>query len=126
VGAVAARNLAGPAGIWTGVAAGVGLAGWMWWRGRRAARVPSATIDTRGRWHLRLSDGTLAPAVLLSGSRVLARSVVLRLRTERASRSVWLTTWDLPEEVLRQVTIRLTACQVPQGAGLPRGATAPR
>jgi hypothetical protein len=125
-GAVAARNLAGPAGTWTGIAAGVGLAGWMWWRGRHAARVRSATIDTRGRWHLRLSDGQLAPAVLLPGSRVLGRTVVLRLRAGRVARSAWLTSWDLPDEALREITIRLRACAVPQGAGLPQGTTAPR
>ena len=104
---VMARYPGGPVGI--GLAAGVLLALWHLWRGRRSAMVRTATLDRRGGWQLGLADGCRVAAVLLPGSRVLGPTVVLRLRGSHLARSAWLTTWDLPAAELRRLAVRLMA-----------------
>ena len=107
VEAVVARNPDGQAGI--GLAAGIVLAAWHFWLGRRSAMVRAATLDRRGEWQLGLADGRRVAAVLLPGSRVLGSTVVLRLRGGRLTRSAWLTAWDLPAAELRRIAVRLMA-----------------
>jgi hypothetical protein len=104
---VVARYPDGQVGI--GLAAGVLLALWHLWRGRRSAMVRTATLDRQGGWQLGLADGRRVAAVLLPGSRVLGPTVVLRLRGGRLARSAWLTTWDLPAAELRRLAVRLMA-----------------
>jgi hypothetical protein len=104
---VVARYPDGPVGI--GLAAGVLLALWHLWRGRRSTMVRTATLDRRGGWQLGLADGRRVAAVLLPGSRVLGPTVVLRLRGGRLTRSAWLTSWDLPAAELRRLAVRLMA-----------------
>ena len=104
---VVARYPDGQAGI--GLAAGVLLALWHLWPGRRSAMVRTATLDRRGDWQLGLADGRRVAAVLLPGSRVLGPTVVLRLRGGRLTRSAWLTAWDLPAAELRRLAVRLMA-----------------
>jgi len=104
---VVSRYPDGQAGF--GLAAGVLLAFWHSWQGRRSARVRAATLDRRGQWQLVLSDGRLVAAALLSGSRILGPTVVLRLRGGRLTRSAWLTAGDLPAPDLRQLAVRLLA-----------------
>lgn len=104
---VVARYPDGPVGI--GLAAGVLLALWHLWRGRRSAMVRTATLDRGGGWQLGLADGRRVAAVLLPGSRVLGPTVVLRLRGGRLARSAWLTTRDVPAVELRRLAVRLLA-----------------
>ncbi len=63
VEAVLARYPDGPVGI--GLAAGILLAFWHSWLGRRSVRVRTATLDRRGDWQLGLADGRRVAAVLL-------------------------------------------------------------
>lgn len=107
VEAVVARYPDGQAGI--GLAAGILVASWHFWLGRRSAMVRTATLDWRGEWHLGLADGRRVAAVLSPGSRVLGSTVVLRLRGGRLIRSAWLTAWDLPAVELRRLAVRLMA-----------------
>jgi hypothetical protein len=104
---VVARYPDGQAGI--GIAAGILLALWHSWLGRRSAMVRTATLDRRGKWQLAMADGRRVAAVLLPGSRVLGSTVVLRLRGGRLTRSAWLTAWDLPAVELRRLAVRLMA-----------------
>jgi hypothetical protein len=104
---VVARYPDGRAGI--GLAAGILLALWHFWLGRRSAQVRTATLDRRGGWQLGLADGRRVAAVLLPGSRVLGPTVVLRLRGAGLTRSAWLTAWDLPAVELRRLAVRLMA-----------------
>ena len=104
---VVARYPDGQAGI--GLAAGILLALWHLWSGRRSAMVRTATLDRRGDWQLGLADGRRVAAVLLPGSRVLGPTVVLRLRGGRLTRSAWLTAWDLPAAELRRLAVRFMA-----------------
>jgi hypothetical protein len=104
---VVARYPDGQAGI--GVATGILLALWHFWLGRRSARVRAATLDRRGEWQLGLADGRRVAADLLPGSRVLGRTVLLRLRGAGLTRSAWLTAWDLPAVELRRLAVRLMA-----------------
>jgi hypothetical protein len=122
--AVVARYPDGPAGI--GLAAGILLAVWHLWLGRKSARVRTAALDSRGDWQLGLADGRRVAAVLLPGSRVLGRTVLLRLRGGRLTRSAWLTAWDLPAPDLQRLTVRLMAVGPTSGAGHRRGAAADR
>jgi len=92
-----------------GLAAGVLLASWYSWQGRRSARVQAATLDRRGQWQLVQADGRRVAAALLPGSRILGRTVVLRLRGDRLARSAWLTAADLPAQDLRRLAVRLMA-----------------
>jgi hypothetical protein len=124
VEAVVARYPDGPVGI--GLAAGILLALWHSWLGRRSVRVRTATLDRRGDWQLRLADGRRVAAVLLPGSRVLGRTVLLRLRSGRLTRSVWLTAWDLPSPDLHRLVVRLLTFGPTSGAGHSRGAAADR
>jgi hypothetical protein len=107
VEAVVARYPEGPAGI--GLAAGVLLASWHYWLGRRSALVRTATLGRGGDWQLGLADGRQVAAALLPGSRVLGPTVVLRLRGGRLTRSAWLTARDLPAVDLRRLAVRLMA-----------------
>jgi hypothetical protein len=102
-----ARYPEGPAGI--GLAAGVLLASWHYWLGRRSALVRTATLGRGGDWQLGLADGRQVAAALLPGSRVLGPTVVLRLRGGRLTRSAWLTARDLPAVDLRRLAVRLMA-----------------
>jgi hypothetical protein len=104
---VVARYPDGRAGF--GLAAGVLLALWHSWQGRRSARVRAATLDRRGQWQLVLADGRQVAAALLPGSRILGPTVVLRLRGGRMTRSAWLTAGDLPAPDLRRLAVRLMA-----------------
>ena len=104
---VVARYPDGQAGF--GLAAGVLLALWHSWQGRRSARVRAATLDRRGQWQLVLADGRLVAAALLPGSRILGPTVVLRLRGGRLTRSAWLTAADLTAADLRRLAVRLMA-----------------
>jgi hypothetical protein len=104
---VVSRYPDGHAGF--GLVAGVLLASWCSWQGRRSARVQAATLDRRGQWQLVLADGGRVAAALLPGSRILGRTVVLRLRGDRLVRSAWLTAADLPAEDLRRLAVRLMA-----------------
>lgn len=107
VEAVVARYPEGPAGI--GLAAGILLASWHYWLGRRSALVRTATLGRGGDWQLGLADGRQVAAALLPGSRVLGPTVVLRLRGGRLTRSAWLTARDLPAVDLRRLAVRLMA-----------------
>jgi hypothetical protein len=107
VEAVVARYPEGPAGI--GLAAGILLASWHCWLGRRSALVRTATLGRGGDWQLGLADGRQVAAALLPGSRVLGPTVVLRLRGGRLTRSAWLTARDLPAVDLRRLAVRLMA-----------------
>ena len=104
---VVSRYPDGQAGI--GLVAGVLLASWHCWLGRRSAKVRAATLDRRGDWQLGLADGRRVAAVLLPGTRVLGRTVVLRLRGGRVTRSAWLTSRDLSAVELRRLAMRLMA-----------------
>jgi hypothetical protein len=107
VEAVVARYPEGPAGI--GLAAGILLASWHYWLGRRSALVRTATLGRGGDWQLGLADGRQVAAALLPGSRVLGPTVVLRLRGGSLTRSAWLTARDLPAVDLRRLAVRLMA-----------------
>ena len=107
VEAVVARYPEGPAGI--GLAAGILLASWHFWLGRRSALVRTATLGRAGDWQLGLADGRQVAAALLPGCRVLGPTVVLRLRGGSLTRSAWLTARDLPAVDLRRLAVRLMA-----------------
>ena len=107
VEAVVARYPEGPAGI--GLAAGILLASWHFWLGRRSAVVRTATLRRGGDWQLGLADGRQVAAALMPGSRVLGPTVVLRLRGGRFARSAWLTARDLPAVDLRRLAVRMMA-----------------
>lgn len=108
VEAVAARYPGVPFGLGLVASALLGL--WHWSAQRRGPALVGATLDRDGRWWLAFGDGSTAPATLLSGSRVLGSSVVLRWgSTGRGARSVWLTPRDVPSERLRELTVRLLA-----------------
>jgi hypothetical protein len=103
---VAANHPAGPIGL--GVVAAVMLYAWQLWRNSHKTRIRSATLYAHGRWLIDSAAGR-AEAKLLSGSRVLGRSVVLRLACRTGVHSLWLTGWDLPAVELRQLRVRLLA-----------------
>jgi len=124
VEAVVARYPGGSAGI--GITAGILLAAWHLWLGRRSASIRTATLDQQGNWQLGMADGRRVAAVLLPGSRVLGRTVLLRLSGGRSTRSAWLTAWDLPARDLQRLAVRLMAPGPASGTGHPRGAAADR
>jgi hypothetical protein len=121
---VAARHPAGPAGV--GVLAGLALGVWYWSRYRWAPALIGATLDGRGHWQLSFSDGRTLAAVLLPGSRVLGRSVVLRWRVGSRIRAAWLTSRDLSPARLRELTVRLLASGTRDAAWDTRGGAAAR
>jgi hypothetical protein len=111
----AARHPAAPAGL--GVVASTLLSLSYAWRSRRLPAVTAATLDGAGQWRLVLADGTSTVAELAPGSRILGSSVVLRWTTGgRHLRSAWLTSRDVPQERLRQLTVRLLASGTRTGA----------
>ena len=124
VEAVVARYPGGSAGV--GITAGILLAVWHSWLGRKSTSIRTATLDQQGDWQLGMADGRRVAAVLLPGSRVLGRTVLLRLSGGRLTRSAWLTAWDLPARELQRLTVRLMAPRPASGAGHRRGAAADR
>ncbi len=113
VEAVAANHPEAPVGV--GALLGLVLYGWHLLRMRNEGRIRRATLDMRGRWFVDSSSGREA-AVLLPGSRVLGRSVVLRLKSGPGVHSLWLTPWDVPAGQLRHLRVRLLALGARAGA----------
>ena len=104
--AVASRYPEGPAGA--GLAGGLCLAAWQLWRIRDSRRPTRVTVDPDGRWTIESPAGR-SLAVLLPGTRVLGRSIVLRWKTEGIVGSAWLTAADVPAARLRELRVRLLA-----------------
>jgi hypothetical protein len=113
VEAVATNHPDAPVGL--GVGVGIGLCAWHLLRMCNAARIRRATLDGHGRWLVESTAGR-SEAELLPGSRVLGRSVVLRLRSGPTVHSLWLTGWDLPAGQLRHLRVRLLAQGARAGA----------
>jgi hypothetical protein len=111
--AVAARYPEVPAGA--GLACGMCLAAWCVWRIRDRGRPVRMIVDADGRWIVESVSGR-SRAVLLPGTRVLGRSVVLRWKTEATGGSAWLTAADVPAARLRELRVRLLASSAQAGA----------
>lgn len=111
--AVAGNHPDAPIGL--GVAVGIILCAWQMWRNSNAMRIRRATLDAHGRWLVDAAGGRVQ-AELLPGSRVLGRSVVLRLKSGPGVHSLWLTGWDIPAGQLRQLRVRLLALGARAGA----------
>lgn len=106
VEAVAANHPDTPAGV--GLALGAVLIGLHLWLRRNNRAVLGARLEPAGRWTLLTRSGG-RPAELAPGSRVLGRTVVLRLRAPGGVCSIWLTALDLPATHLRELRVRLLA-----------------
>jgi hypothetical protein len=110
IGLVAAGALALEATIarYPGLPQGPGLlvggllAAWQWRVGRHRTR---ALVLTPGGVLVR--DGSAVAPVPATGprARILGRSVVLHWRSGGRSRTLWLTSADLPRESLRQMRV---------------------
>jgi hypothetical protein len=111
--AVASHYPEGPAGA--GLGCGLCLAAWQLWRVRNEGRASRLTVDPDGRWTIESPAGR-SRAVLLPGTRVLGRSVVLRWKTEGTVGSAWLTAADVPAARLRELRVRLLASGAKAGA----------
>jgi hypothetical protein len=99
-----------------GVAALALLGAWLWYRRRRASDMTGLEIDPDGRLHTLLADGRALPSEVLRGTRLLGPTVALRWRAGTGVRHAWLTPWDLPAGQLRELTVRLHAARVREGA----------
>jgi len=99
-----------------GVAALGLLAAWLWYRRRGAAGVAGIAIDGEGRWQTLLADGRALPSEVLPGTRLLGPTVALRWRAGTVVRHVWLTPWDVPAGQLRELSVRLHATRIRDGA----------
>jgi hypothetical protein len=113
VEAVAANYPDAPIGL--GAIVGIMLCAWQMLRNSNAIRIRRAILDAHGRWLIDAAGGRVQ-AELLPGSRVLGRSVVLRLKSGPDVHSLWLTGWDLPAVELRQLRVRLLAQGARAGA----------
>ncbi len=93
---------------WLGVAAAALLAGWFWYRRKRAAGVTGLSVGPDGHWLTIFEDGRAIPSEVLRGTRLLGPTVALRWRAGRgAVRQAWLTPWDVPAGQLRELAVRL-------------------
>jgi hypothetical protein len=99
-----------------GVAALLLLAAWLWYRRKGAAGVAGIEIDGEGRWQTLLADGRALPSEVLPGTRLLGPTVALRWRAETVVRHAWLTPWDVPAGQLRELSVRLHATRIRDGA----------
>jgi hypothetical protein len=106
--AVIQRHPAAPPGA--GIAAGLGALAWLCHETLRASR---ALLDVAwqpdGTWLLRFRDGRIATAQIGPATRVLGRALFLDWRAEDCSVSRLLTRWDVEDERLRAMSVRL-AC----------------
>jgi hypothetical protein len=99
-----------------GIAALVLLGLWIWHGRRRNKGITGLAVDSDGRWSTLFSDGRVVPSRVLPGTRLLGPTVALRWQAGREVRSAWLTPWDVPEGLLREMTLRLAADRVKDGA----------
>ena len=101
---------------WLGVAALALLAAWLWYRRRRVSDVAGLSIGPDGRWQTLFADGRSVPSQVLRGTRLLGPTVALRWRAGTGIHHAWLTPWDVPAGQLRELTVRLLATPVQEGA----------
>ena len=96
-----------------GLVIGALLATWQW---RVARQRPGAVLLTPGEVLVR--DGRALAPVSATGprARILGRSVVLQWRAGGRSRTLWLTSADLPRESLRQMRV---CCRTQRRAAAP-------
>ena len=96
-----------------GLVIGVLLATWQWRVGRQR---PRSVVLTPGEVLVR--DGRALAPVSATGprARILGRSVVLQWRAGGRSRTLWLTSADLPRESLRQMRV---CCRTQRRAAAP-------
>lgn len=116
--ACVAAALMGEAVAWswqapTGLGAVPALLAWAWFLRAHAAARPLGVAALRwqadGGWLLTLRDGSIVPARLGPGTRVLRGSVVLHWTTAGPSQRLWLTRTDVGATALRRLATRL-AC----------------
>jgi hypothetical protein len=103
---VAANHPNGPAGV--GLALGILLIGLHLWLTRNNRAVLGARLEPAGHWTLLTRSGG-QPAELAPGSRVLGRTVVLRLRAPGSVHQVWLSPRDVSPSRLHLLRVRLLA-----------------
>ena len=93
-----------------GAFAGAIVAAWLGLQRVRPSRVLRRAVWLRdGSWQLEFHDGRTAAASLGPGTRMLGRSVVLDWRLDDRSLRRWLTPWDVDDDQLRAMVVRL-AC----------------
>jgi hypothetical protein len=89
-----------------GMALGMAFVGLHLWLTRNNRAVLGARLEPAGHWTLLTRSGG-RPAELAPGSRVLGRTVVLRLRTASGVHQVWLSPRDVSVSRLRLLRARL-------------------
>jgi hypothetical protein len=104
VEAVVANYPGVPTGF--GMALGMAVIGIHLWLTRNNWAVLGARLEPAGQWTLLTRSGG-RPAELAPGSRVLGRTVVLRLRTASGVHQVWLSPRDVSASRLRLLRARL-------------------
>jgi len=96
-----------------GLVIGALLATWQWRVGRQR---PGAVVLTPG--DVLVRDGRGGAPVSATGprARILGRSVILQWRAGGRTRTLWLTSADLPRESLRQMRV---CCRTQRRAAAP-------
>jgi hypothetical protein len=92
------------------------LGGWLWYRRHAARGIAAVAVAADGRFWTEYQDGRRVDSVLLPGTRRLGRTVALRWRAGGEVRQAWLTPWDVPAERLRELSVRLQAARIADGA----------